>query len=152
MIAASKGGATQMARKLGLMLALAACALATVAVGSAQADPVLDIKARWGDTTLQPGKNGLYVIRVRNYGPDPTSGPVTVSWELPPGVERIPPTTFDEQFKLNEGHEWKCTGTTGVVTCTTEKPIKPFDMMIPWSIAWKEGKGNEGPTAQARPA
>ena len=131
-----------MGHRIGLLAAVAAA----VAVGgfatttSAQADPVLDVKARWADQNLRPGVNGLFVLRVRNYGDQDTTGPVTVTEQLPPGVTRIEPKEFDELVGIVEGVGWKCEGLS-TVTCTTEDAIKQFDPTMPRSIASPLGPG-----------
>ncbi len=128
-------------------------AIAAVAVGmmvalfgsgaTAQAAPVLDLKARWGDQGLTPGKVSLFILRVRNYGDTATSGPVTVTQQLPPGVTRIEPAPFDSFVKLFEGRGWSCEGSS-MVTCTTERPIEPFNEEAPYGIGNPGIGENEG--------
>ncbi|HYJ22291.1 MAG TPA: hypothetical protein VEW07_09745 [Solirubrobacterales bacterium] len=101
------------------------------------------MKARWAPQILTPGKRGLYILRVRNYGDTDTSGTVTVTQQLPPGVTRIEPAPLDEAFGLYEGFGWKCEGTT-TVTCTIEKAVRAFNANMPYSIGWHEGSGREG--------
>ncbi len=123
-----------MGRRTALLISLVAAALGLLAASaSAQAAPVLDLKARWADQNLIPGKNGLVILRVRNYGDADTSGKVTVTEQLPPGVTRLEPAPFDSFYGLEEGYAWECEGTT-TVTCTTEKPIEKFNLEMPYSI------------------
>ncbi|HET6997127.1 MAG TPA: hypothetical protein VFI03_00930 [Solirubrobacterales bacterium] len=129
-----------MGRRIGVLTALALTALATLALAaSAQAAPQLEMKARWAPQNLIPGENGLFVLRVRNYGDADTSGTVTVTEQLPPGVTRIEPLPFDEIFGIEEGIGWKCEGLV-TVTCTTTKPIRAFDDNMPYS----GGQGDTG--------
>jgi uncharacterized repeat protein (TIGR01451 family) len=134
-----------MGRKLVLALALVATVLGIGAAFSsaAEAAPKLDVKGRWAPQVLKPGENGLYILRVRNYGDEDTSGTVTVTQQLPPGVTRIEPAPFDEMFELEEGFGWKCEGVTTVV-CTTENAVREFNANMPYSIGWTGGSGRKG--------
>ena len=146
MIRGYQGGIGTMGRKIALTVAMALAAMglaAAIAAASADAAPRLEIKQRWAPQTLVPGENGLYILRVRNLGDEDTSGVVTATAELPPGVTRIPPAEFDAFFGLVEGVGWECEG-TGTVTCTTEKPVEAFDETAPRSIAWTTGNGRDG--------
>ncbi len=62
-------------------------------------------------TNLTPGHRGLIEVAVYNVGAASSSGPITVTDTLPPGVEAV------EVQKI--GHErWECSG-SAVVTCTS---------------------------------
>ncbi len=134
-----------MGRKLALVLALLGTVLGLGAAFSAaaQAAPKLDVKGRWAPQILKPGEDGLYILRVRNHGDADTSGTVTVTQQLPPGVTRIEPAPFDELFELEEGYGWKCEGVTTVI-CTTENAVRKFNANMPYSLGWLEGTGSRG--------
>lgn len=140
MSAVERKGTETMARRLSLLLVTTVVASLgmLVAVASADAAPVLDMKARFADQTLRPASNGLVILRVRNYGDQDTSGTVTVSEQLPPGVTRIEPMPFDWLLDIAEGYGWTCEGSS-TVTCTRTEPIKAFNEEGPY------GPAGEGP-------
>ena len=121
-----------------------------LSVGLAQAAsapaPGWEVTSRLNPTHLAPGKEGMVVIEVYNVGAKASSGPVTMTDMLPPGLEAVasgPLTELGEVGKGGVEHReelytekekeqsegkltnpqseprvWECTGTT-VVTCTT---------------------------------
>lgn len=66
------------------------------------------------------GQNGVYTITVKNNGPGPTTGTITVTDALPPGLTYVSAT----------GTNWTCTAgqvtnTGQPVTCTNPGPLAP---------------------------
>jgi uncharacterized repeat protein (TIGR01451 family) len=133
-----------MGRKIWALTVAALASLAVLAAAtSAQAAPRLEMKARWAPQNLVAGEHGLFIMRVRNFGPDDTSGTVTVTEQLPPGVTRIEPLPLDALAGLQEGYGWTCDGVT-TVTCTTPEPVRAFNQNMPYSGAWVGGNGSQG--------
>jgi hypothetical protein len=136
-------------RKLSLA-ALAVFVSLAVAAGAAQAAsvpaPGWEVTSRLEPTPIAPGHEGVVVVEVYNTGAKASTGPVTVTDALPPGLEAIrsgPLTELGEISKeeveereqaytekekeqseggvtlpQSEPRVWTCNGTT-VVTCTT---------------------------------
>ena len=113
---------------MSLLLAAAACTVALLAMASsASAMPIWEVDTRWGDQNLKPGGTGEFIVGTRNIG-DTNSEfgqSVTVKFNLPPGVTRIPPLPGDpDNF---EGINWTCTGSTEIV-CQNFEPIQTFEI------------------------
>src|ERR1700689_82510 len=78
-----------------------------------------------------------YEVLVRNVGDAPSSGPVTVTDTLPPGMttRRTPKTGFfiGDLFGEEEAGEWECTSGAGnsTVTCTLEGSV-PVGVSAPY--------------------
>ncbi len=113
----------------GACLVLAAAALlGTTHVSPAAANPVWDVQTIWGDTHLPPGGTALFKIQIRNVGDTASTGPVTVTDQLPPGVTRIPKAPLDGLVSPGrvEGYssDWTCAG-TGTVSCFSNDPVEP---------------------------
>ncbi len=116
-----------MSRRIWLSLTVAALGILGPAA-TAVAAPLWDAEARWGNANLAPGAHGRVVIKATNFGSSASSGTVTVTNVLPPGVRRVPPTGLE--LALNpkiEGDGWTCTDAfvAGIdtVTCTTNTVI-----------------------------
>jgi hypothetical protein len=73
-------------------------------------------------TNLLPGHQGTIEVGVYNVGARDSSGPITVTDTLPPGLEAIEAGELLHENRPEEpeiGHErWECSGST-VVTCTS---------------------------------
>jgi hypothetical protein len=79
-------------------------------------------------TDLAPGHRGTIEVDVYNVGAHASSGPITVTDTLPPGLEAIDAGEVlrdAEPEKPRIGHErWNCSGST-VVTCTSSEAGLP---------------------------
>jgi uncharacterized repeat protein (TIGR01451 family) len=76
------------ARASQLLFALFAAMLITlVSSANASAAPAWGIHVIWGDTNLQPGGRGEFLIVPQNYGTTAATEPVEIVDQLPPGVK-----------------------------------------------------------------
>ncbi|HVY97000.1 MAG TPA: hypothetical protein VHA54_08585, partial [Solirubrobacterales bacterium] len=75
--------------------------------------PVLELTQRSNPTQLAPGGEGTYEITVQNLGSASTTGTLTVTDELPPGVTA--------KYAGDGGFVWQCgsVGGQSTVTCTS---------------------------------
>jgi len=111
-------------RSAVLTLVLAGCALSLLGAPAWAAGPGAgwEVASRAIPTNLVPGHKGVIEVAVFNTGAESSSGEITVTDTLPPGV-----TATDAGEPLNDhfpeeatvGHsQWDCTGIgSGVVTC-----------------------------------
>ena len=114
-------------RRLIPAFALAALGIwSLVGAALATAAPVWNLDIHHNETNFAPGANGPtspeYWFSVENVGPDASSGPVTLTVTLPPGLSRrevrqIHTTSFNAV--------WSCPGSVGdtTITCTTTTAI-----------------------------
>jgi hypothetical protein len=83
---------------VGAIAALALLAIPAAASAAAAAAPVLTVKAEWGDTNLQPGGAGQFLLFARNVGTSDAAGAITIKDTLPQGVVA---TGFDGKLASN---------------------------------------------------
>jgi uncharacterized repeat protein (TIGR01451 family) len=91
-------------------------------------------------TNLAPGGSGMIEIEVMNTGALPSSGSVTVTDTLPPGLTATVSGgmqqngneifSFEKEIEIFGGARWECSGTT-VVTCTSNPAVLPSVPMPP---------------------
>jgi hypothetical protein len=111
-------------RKALLTLLTATCALGLVAAAPAAATPIWNLDIHHNETNFAPGANPEFSFDVANIGDADSSGPVTLTLHLPPGITRK--STRVEVGTLSGGDQpWTCPGSPGdaVVTCTTSAAI-----------------------------
>jgi hypothetical protein len=109
--------AVRMTVTITLLVVLASIALDTSASALAAA-PGWEVTARTYPTNLPVGGSGLIAIDVYNVGAAASSGTVTVTDTLPPGLTATDAGEVVPQRGI--GHSrWDCSGTT-VVTCTND--------------------------------
>jgi hypothetical protein len=111
-------------RRLALMTSLLALGILSVAgVPSASAATVWNLDMQHAETNFPPGGTGEYWFEIVNVGSTDSSGPVTVTINLPSGLKRefarASPTPHE--FAL----DWNCPGSPGQTTivCTTTDVI-----------------------------
>jgi hypothetical protein len=75
-------------------------------------------------TNLVPGGQGMVEVAVYNVGAGFADSPVTVTDELPEGLEATNVGELEPPDKIAEGGQWACTGAK-LVTCTAE-PARGF--------------------------
>ncbi len=97
-----------------LLLAVGALFVFTSRAGAAVAAPGWETTTTSYPTELAPGGSGTIEVAVYNVGAAPSSGTVTVTDTLPPGVTA---TRAEQLNTYGNRIEWSCKGTT-VVTCT----------------------------------
>lgn len=95
-----------------LLLATATLAFAFSAPALASAAPQLDLRPLNYPTYFEPGGTGRVELLVENTGDAETSGPVTVTIDLPTGIN----------LSFTEFSPFECTG-TNTVTCINPSPI-----------------------------
>jgi hypothetical protein len=115
-----------MATSLVVVVPLA-MALLSVPAAAASSGPGWELAAQSLPTSLPPGGSGVVEIKLFNVGAAPSSGTVTVTDTLPPGVTATDAGEL-EYAAFGPGGElgvrvihsfWSCNGTT-TVTCTLE--------------------------------
>jgi hypothetical protein len=107
-----------------LTLLTATCAVGLVAAGPAFASPLWHLDIHHNETNFPPGGTGEYWFDVDNLGDEDTSGPVTLTLDLPPGLTLH--STRSEFFTWEGGDiEWSCPASPGdsTITCTTAETI-----------------------------
>jgi uncharacterized repeat protein (TIGR01451 family) len=104
-------GAATAALTLLLLSAASASAMTTT--------PVWNLEVHHNQTNFQPGEKAEYWIDLFNVGDVDSSGPVTVTVQLPPGITR------DYTRRNTPPLNWECPGAPGdtVITCTTSETI-----------------------------
>jgi hypothetical protein len=114
-----------MPRKLILFLLSLLCLVALAPSALAiSPKPGWEITGRTFPTNLAPGSEGIVKLHVYNVGAQGSSGPVTVTDVLPPGV-----VALQAGGRISEGttavqEGWQCSGTT-VVTCVSDPSELP---------------------------
>ena len=96
--------------------------------------PIWNIDLQHRETHFPPAGTSYYTVDVDNIGDEDTSGQVTVTVQLPPGLVRNDARNIagDEVSSHNRGKtEWNCPGALGdtTVTCTTEDIIGRHQMV-----------------------
>lgn len=94
--------------------------LSLAGASGATAAPVLHLDIEHHETNFPPGGTAEYWVGVANVGNTDTSGPLTLTFELPPGITRESVrTSFDYVYFPEIG--WSCAGSGGETTivCTT---------------------------------
>jgi hypothetical protein len=107
-------------RRLASALAVAVVAL-LVSAGAAVAAPIWNLSIHHNQTNFPPGGSAQYWFEVINVGDQPSSGTVTLTVQLPPGLTRKA-VRFNDTFG---SYPWSCPGSAGAstVTCTTSAAI-----------------------------
>ncbi len=132
--------------------------VSAASASAAEPSPGWEVGSRAYPTNLKPGGKGIVMVQVFNTGAGSTSGTVTVTDTLPPGLEAteagpvvpfgyISTEEVEEYEELDEENEvaegtgaiapnsveqlrvWNCSGTT-VVTCTTGPGFKGVERSI----------------------
>ena len=113
-------------RRIALLSTLAACLLGTVGSATASAQTVWNLDIHHNQTNFPPGGTAHYWLDVINMGDTDSSGPVTVTINLPKGTVRK--LAFMENFDVAaspKAAEWSCPGAPGeeTIVCTTNSTI-----------------------------
>jgi hypothetical protein len=113
-----------MLRKLvPFLLSLCCVGMLAGPASAASPKPGWKVNGRTFPSFLKPGAEGLIAIHVHNVGAQPSSGPITLTDTLPPGVVELEAGRLVSQLGiLHEG--WECSGVT-VVTCVTNTSELP---------------------------
>ncbi len=112
-------------RRLASLASLAALALCTAAVGSATAAPYLKLDIHHNQTNFAPGGVGDYFFDVDNVGSSDTSGPITLTINLPSGLSRNS-VRLKGESSFRPSAVWSCPGAVGdaTIVCTTSDSIR----------------------------
>jgi hypothetical protein len=99
-------------------------ALGLVGAAPAAASPVWNLDIHHNETNFPPGGSAEYSFDIQNIGDTASSGPVTLTLELPAGLTRKSVRTELGTFDLVDA-SWSCPGLPGDTTiiCTTTKVI-----------------------------
>jgi hypothetical protein len=105
-------------KRFALLVTLAALGL----TGQANAAPVLDLDLHHNQTNFTPGSTANYWVDVSNVGDTATSGPLTVTIELP---ERVVRQSTVAAFQETSLLQWSCPGSPGdsTIVCTTSDSL-----------------------------
>jgi hypothetical protein len=94
-------------------------ALSWIGAAPAAAAPVWNLDIHHNETHFPPGKSGQYWFDVNNVGSTGTSGPITLTVDLPAGLS-LEAVGADQDFLGVQN--WSCLGTVTVV-CTTSESL-----------------------------
>jgi hypothetical protein len=111
-------------RRLITLSVLALSALGLLGAGQASAAPVWNLDLHHNQTHFPPGGVGELWFDTSNIGDTETSGPITVSLSLPPGLARK--TVIPYGGGNLQAVTWSCPGKAGAssVICTTSGTIR----------------------------
>jgi hypothetical protein len=103
-----------------VLLAVCALGFSGAPAFAVTAGPGWELTARSYPTNLPPGGSGLIEVDVANVGASPSTGTVTVTDTLPPGLIATNAGDLNQLGTQEIGHSrWDCMGST-VVTCTND--------------------------------
>lgn len=111
-----------MALRLSLLASIATLGFFSCAGAALGAPaPVWNLDIEHNQTNFPPGGTGEYWINADNIGSAATSGPVTLTFELPPGMTRESVRTSGDFAYLFDPVGWECPGSPGAteIVCTT---------------------------------
>ncbi len=111
-------------RRIALLTSLTAIgALGTIGVAPAAATPVWNLEIHHNETNFAPGANPEYWFDVDNVGDTASSGPITLTVDLPTGLSRNSVRLDNEAGGPHPA--WSCPGSPGdmTLTCTTTNSI-----------------------------
>jgi hypothetical protein len=117
-------GSWRVLRRLGSIALLAACLWALPATGAQAVGvspaPGWEVTPTLYPSTLEPGHSGYILLTIYNVGRGSSSGPITVTDKLPPGITATEAGYVNEPFGNANGTEstpqWECT-VGSIVTC-----------------------------------
>src|SRR4051812_38641442 len=109
-------------RRLALFVSLTvigALGLTTASAATAAA-PLWNLDLHHLETNFHPGETAEYWVDVNNVGDAGTSGPVTLTIKLAPGLGRQSVRESNDYVRNGEEVKWKCPGAVGSTTivCT----------------------------------
>ncbi len=109
-------------RRLVLLATVAVLGILGIGATAAVAAPMWTLDLHHNQTNFPPGGTAEYWVELSNVGDAPSSGPISLTVDLPPGV------TFNSstlQAGSVDSYTWSCPGAPGdsVVTCTTTDSI-----------------------------
>ncbi|HSR95033.1 MAG TPA: hypothetical protein VLK56_09230, partial [Solirubrobacterales bacterium] len=117
-------------RRTALLTSLTAIgALGSIGVAPAAATPVWNLDIHHNETNFAPGATPEYWFDVDNVGDAASSGPLTLTVELPAGLSRN--SVHSDQIVTGGGKViWSCPGSPGdtALTCTTTTPISRHEL------------------------
>lgn len=128
-------------RRLISLCVLALCALGTLGAANASAEVIWSLDVHHNQTHFPPGGEGQYWFEVKNAGNTASSGPITLTLELPPGLTRKRVFLFQDPRTV-----WSCPGKTGTstITCTTSESIHAHTISVGLAVAVKVAPTAEG--------
>ncbi len=131
-------------RRLIALSTLSLCSLGLLGAASASAAPVWNLDLHHNETHFPPGGEGQYWFDINNVGDTDTSGPVTLTVNLPAGITRKGALAFAD-VSHSQVH-WSCPGKAGAnsVTCTTSDSILHHRISRTLVLAVNVAPGVEG--------
>ncbi len=112
-------------RRAALLAILSALtALGAVGAASASAAPAWDLSISHNETNFPPGGNAEYWFRIKNVGDTETSGPITLTVNLPSGLTGTSVSSNMDVTGFN-GTTWSCPDVAGAstVVCTSSDSV-----------------------------
>jgi hypothetical protein len=131
-------------RRKALLISLTAVgALGLIGAAPAAAMPIWNLDIHHNETNFPAGGSAEYSFDISNIGDTDTSGPITLSLQLPAGVTRDSLRIESEGNNSHDGNTlvWSCPGSPGdtTVTCTTSSSLRRHqnerDIMVVVDIA-----------------
>jgi hypothetical protein len=111
-------------RRLSLLTSLTVLGvLGMIGAAPAAAAPVWNLDVHHNETNFPPGGTAEYWLEVSNVGDTDTSGPITLTINLPSGLTRE--QVYNEFDFQGPGAVWNCPGAAGesTIVCTTSGSI-----------------------------
>jgi hypothetical protein len=129
-----------------------ACSLGAFAPSAgAAAGPGWQVTGRSLPTHLQPGNTGIVELELYNVGAADSSGQITVTDVLPPGVTASSPLyylAFNEEIELVPFY-WNCSGVgTSVLTCTNPPGLPSIPTGVQQQLLLHVDVGAVAPAAE----
>jgi hypothetical protein len=130
-----------MKRRLVISTILAALCLCGLSSTAASGAVIWNLDLHHNQTHFPPGGEGQYWFDVKNVGDTATSGPITVTLDLPPGVTRKGFIPF-----VNPSNLWTCPGKVGVSSfkCETSGTVNRHSVSLGLAVAVKVAPEAEG--------
>jgi hypothetical protein len=128
---------------IAISTALAVLCLCGLASGAASAAPIWNLDLHHNQTHFPPGGEGQIWFDLYNVGDTATSGKITLTLELPPGLTRKAVTPFQGEGVATN---WSCPGKVGAsfFTCTTSTVIPRHWVSRGLAVAVKVAPEAEG--------
>jgi hypothetical protein len=130
-------------KRLATSTALAVLCLLGLSTASASAAPIWNLDLHHNQTNFPPGGEAEYWFDTFNVGDAATSGKITLTLNLPPGITRKAITPF---VTANDKLIWECPGKAGAssITCTTSGVLRRHTMSRGLAVTVKVDPGAEG--------
>jgi len=135
-----------MGRRLISTVALALCSIGLLGAASASAAPIWNLDLHHNQTHFPAGGEGQYWVDIENVGTSASSGPATLTINLPTGITRKGLMNFTVFGGAGTELHWKCPGVVGAksFTCTTTESVPAGGFSLYFGVTVKVAASAEG--------